>query len=149
MSRIIILFLFVSVLSSCYNSETPATATVIETEPVTEVRPSERVTTDSIVIPNTAEQTREGKLVTYESCAVYAGATDYTFSDKDGKMILVRVNHFDDGKTSNPILPDNMLESAKDLEGPPRANPEMVGQSFKLIYDDKAEKVVKVILLGE
>lgn len=149
MTRIIILFLSVSIISSCYNTETPVSDSEEGTEVISEDKPLERITTDSITIPNVADPFIEGELVTYESCAVYAGATDYVFSDQEGKRISVRVNHFDNKKTANTIMPDNMLESGEDLEGPPGANPEMVGKSFKLIYDDESESVVEVVLVTD
>lgn len=70
--------------------------------------------------------------VTYESAAVYACATEYAFQTKEGKLILVRGR--DNCQTTNIEIPDNMLEDSDNLEGPPGANPEMVGKMFNLYY---------------
>jgi len=78
------------------------------------------------------------KVATYQSATVYAASTDYYFKGKDGKMIEFRVSNLP-GK--NEIeLPSNLLESDVS-EGPPGANPDLVGKEFKLIYDNKEELV--------
>lgn len=82
----------------------------------------------------------KAKTVTYESCAVYAASNEYRFSEKDGNMILVMVSQLPEEKKKKPVIvPDNMLESTEGLEGPPGANPEMVGKEFILIYDENDE----------
>lgn len=148
MYRIFIIFLFASIISSCYNSEKPAE--VIPNTSETEILPNrnvEKVASDSSITPKSVKKVAEGKIVTYENATSYAAATDYTFFDEENKLIFVRVNHFEDAKSPNPIIPDNMKESTENIEGPPGANPEMVGKKFKLMYDGK--NVTEVIFLGE
>ncbi len=72
----------------------------------------------------------------YESATVYAGSTDYAFKPASGDLIMIRVSNFEEEKIPNPSIPDNMLESGDDLEGPPGANPEKVGGRYAIYYDD-------------
>ncbi len=81
----------------------------------------------------------------YRSCAVYAGAVEYGF-DVAGKRVLVRVSKLEDGP--QPRVPANLVEPVTDkLEGPPGANPAMVGKKFFLIY--RAGKVIRVEPAGQ
>jgi hypothetical protein len=84
------------------------------------------------------------KVVTYESCAVYAASNEYAFKDEKGETILLMVSQLPETKKEKRVkVPDNMLESTENLEGPPGANPTMVGKAFLLIYDDN-EKVIEI-----
>lgn len=93
------------------------------------------------------EQETAEKIVvaTYESAASYAARTDYGFSVGE-EFILIEGNTFEE----EPIieLPDNMLESDEELEGPPGANPELVGKSFNLYYNSDGI-VYKIELVEE
>ncbi len=80
--------------------------------------------------------------VKYISATVYASATDYKFIADDGQEITIRVSG-EEGAI-NPTIPDNMLEPGEDLEGPPGANPEMVGR-FMSIEQDPSGKYLRVI----
>ncbi len=66
----------------------------------------------------------------YVSASVYAGSTDYEFTDTDGKQIMIRLSNID--TLENTIMPDNMLEPTDGIEGPPGANPKMVGRNFTI-----------------
>ncbi|MGK0388025.1 MAG: hypothetical protein ACI94Y_000753 [Maribacter sp.] len=84
------------------------------------------------------------KTVTYEGCAVYAASNEYAFSNKKGEIILIMVSQLPEIEKEKRIkVPDNMLESMEDLEGPPGANPEMVGNEFLLVYDDN-DKIIEI-----
>ena len=69
----------------------------------------------------------------YEQATVYAGRTDYMFEDENGEMLMVEYSNFEE--TPSIELTENMLETDENLEGPPGANPEMVGKKFKLSYN--------------
>lgn len=78
---------------------------------------------------------------TYRSAAVYAGKIEYEFRTKDKKSFLVS-----DGVDEEATIevPYNMLEDDEDLEGPPGANPEMVGKTLELHYD-KQNRVHRIL----
>jgi hypothetical protein len=77
----------------------------------------------------------------YESCAVYAGSTKYYFKTSDGETI--ELSALNPGMDDEPLyrikIPNNLIDNAKNLEGPPGANPKLVGKKFNLIYNDKDE----------
>lgn len=93
------------------------------------------------------QQTTEGKTVvaTYQSAASYAARTDYAFENAVGVVLLIEGNTFDQEPTLE--LPDNMLETGEEIEGPPGANPDLVGKSFMLYYN--ADNMVYKIELVE
>ncbi len=82
----------------------------------------------------TALKTETVKIVTYQSATVYAASTDYYFEDKEGKTMKIRVSNLPE--ESKIVLPTNLLES-NISEGPPGANPDLVGKTFKLLYNDQ------------
>lgn len=95
-----------------------------------------------------AQQTKQQEsqqivVATYESATAYAARTDYGFSTADGEFLLIEGNTFE----QEPIIevPDNMLETGEEIEGPPGANPELVGKSFNLYY--KGANVYKIELI--
>lgn len=71
---------------------------------------------------------------TYRSAAVYAGKIEYEFRTKDRKSFLVS-DGVDEEATIE--MPYNMLEDDEDLDGPPGANPELVGKTLQLYYDQQ------------
>ncbi len=71
---------------------------------------------------------------TYRSAAVYAGKIEYEFRTKDRKSFLVS-DGVDEEATIE--MPYNMLEDDEDLDGPPGANPKLVGKTFELYYDQQ------------
>lgn len=83
---------------------------------------------------------------TYRSAAVYAGKIEYEFRSSGKKSFLVS-----DGveEESTIEMPYNMLEDDEELEGPPGANPDLVGKTFELYYDqqDKVRRIVNTALL--
>lgn len=103
------------------------------------VQPTEiQVTTSTTT---TAPQGRT-QIVSYQSATVYAGATDFYFKDIDGQIVEFRVSNLPDPETID--LPDNMLDDAV-VEGPPEANPDLVGEEFLLIYDQD-DHLIRVVL---
>ena len=116
----------------------PVESTEATPEEETEAAPDEEVTT--------AEETPDaetGKViqVTYQSAAVYAASTEYAFETESGELILIRGPVYDEEPTIE--IPDNMLETGEDIEGPPGANPELVGKKFNIYYDgeDNPKKI--------
>lgn len=131
---IILSFLF----SSCSNSaqEQDVIGPDSIKDPKTEVQ--ERRTESEY--PNWEDsQFKEGRVATYENASVYAASTEYVFQSEEGKRIFVRHNQFPEKGIPNPIIPENMLESGEDIEGPPGANPDMVGKQFVIVYKEHGE----------
>ncbi len=78
----------------------------------------------------------------YESCAVYASVTRFYFQPSEGNLIEVTV--FNEGMDEYPSpikIPGNLLDDIEDSEGPPGANPALVGKKFKLIYNATDELI--------
>ena len=69
----------------------------------------------------------------YTGATVYAGSTDFEFVGDDGNKVLIRVNNIDD--TDNRIFPDDMLQIGENVEGPPVANPQLIGKYFDIEQD--------------
>lgn len=87
------------------------------------------------------------KEVIFKSCAVYAASTDYYFEEENEGDIRIRVSHLEEEKgETETIVPENMLVEGE--EGPPGANPDLVGKKFVLIYGEN-EKVVEIRLSAE
>lgn len=78
--------------------------------------------------------------MTYESATVYAGSTDYFFKNEKGETVKFRVSNLEE----NPIVsvPANFLEMEVE-EGPPGANPDLVGKKVRVTYgaDNQIQKV--------
>ncbi len=86
---------------------------------------------------NPTEQTTniEEKVV-YKEAVVYAGSTDFVFENGKKETIMIRVSN-----EENTIkFPGNMLDTAT-VEGPPGANPALVGKSFLIIKNSKGEVI--------
>lgn len=154
LSKIIPCLFLASILSSCFIDNTSKDLDIPRPPNMTEdSNPSELIPSDTIPSDTSTIQVRladiddsKTKTVTYESCAVYAASNEYAFSDKKGEMILLMVSQLPEMKKEKHVkVPDNMLESMEDLEGPPGANPEMVGKEFLLIYDDN-DQVIEIRL---
>jgi hypothetical protein len=83
----------------------------------------------------------------YESATVYAGSTDYVFTDvKTKEQISVRVLNIPEKGIKTPKIPAKMTVRGKGEVGFPEANPKMVGKRFKIVYNaqDEVEKVEKL-----
>lgn len=92
---------------------------------------------DQEVLPSSDSSTI--KLVTYTGAAVYAAVTEYQFEDENGEMLLIRGPVFDEAAKFE--IPDNMLDDDPNVEGPPGANPKLVGKTFELHYNAQGELV--------
>lgn len=109
------------------------------------------------VSTDSAKATANEKIVIaqYESAAVYPAHIEYQFIDEEGNSILVKEDTYD--YASDPDMekpedaielgfPPRMLEDERLLgaeETLPGANPALIGQSFKLHYNE-ADEVYKV-----
>ncbi len=99
------------------------------------------VTETSAPEPNSATPGRT-VLASYQSATVYAGATDYYFEDPSGEIVDFRVSNLSEEQAVE--LPNDMLDPGM-VEGPPGANPDLVGEDFLLIYDGE-DQLVRVEL---
>ena len=113
------LALIIAILISCNNKKTSESS-------------KDSDTTSSI--PVTAGSTEK---VIYKRATFYAGAVDFYFDDPSGKEVSVRVSHAPED--SGAVYPQILLESGDSLEGPPGANPAVVGKPFLLIKNAKGE----------
>ncbi len=84
-----------------------------------------------------------GETVTFVNAVVYAGSTDYIFESESGEEITVRVSNIPEEGEFVPVIPEGLLETGGE-EGPPGANPAMVGKKFTLIRNEPGE-VIEVI----
>lgn len=85
-----------------------------------------------------SDDDHKSEILIYQSATVYAGATDYYFKDQSGTSVEIRVNNLPEEQTFN--VPAGLLESNVE-EGPPGANPEMIGKSFEIIYDNTGKVI--------
>jgi|CXWL01.1.fsa_nt_gi hypothetical protein len=69
--------------------------------------------------------------VTYQSATYYTGRVEFHFNDEAGADIRIDISNIPED--SGAIYPKYLLESGDTLEGPPGANPAMVGKPFLLI----------------
>lgn len=123
MSKIVLPFLCLFVISSCNNKKT---GTATGTDPA---KPVATATTQK---------------VTYTSAAWYTGMVEFHFDDETGKDIRVTISH--QPEDSGALYPRYLLESPDTLEGPPGANPAMVGKPFLLVKDTAGEvKEIKAL----
>lgn len=82
--------------------------------------------------------------VIYEGAAVYAGRTDYVFKNTTGHTMTIGVSNMPEDAATSPKVPANMLESGDDIEGPPGANPELVGKAFYLVYAAGGDRLLAI-----
>lgn len=124
--RILILSkaLFLSLLLfSCQNTSTDATDT--------SDAPTEEVAKGSEIV------------ALYESAAVYAGKTEYRFFTEEGEAIMLSDGN---GEEAYIKMSVDLLEDEEDLEGPPGAEPTLIGKKFTLIKDE-SDAVVEINLV--
>ena len=89
-------------------------------------------------------QTTRTVVATFESCTVYAGATDYYFKSEAGKLHSFRNSNME-GEAPKVQLPVSLMAAAEDSEGPPGANPEWVGKTFELSVDSNDQVVALAV----
>jgi len=90
-----------------------------------------------------AEKNANIKEAIYESATVYAAATDFYFKDTEGNKIEFRESNLPGEQKVG--LPELMLDPNAS-EGPPGANPQLVGRTFQLIYDKEGQlKTIKLV----
>ena len=88
-----------------------------------------------------ADQRKRVK-ATYETCTVYAGATDYYFRNAAGQRLEFRNSNFPGEKAVQVNV--KLVDDSGQSEGPPGPNPFWVGKEFFLIYDD-AGNIVEAV----
>lgn len=79
----------------------------------------------------------------YESAAVYAGKTEYRFFTEEGEAIMVSDGNEEESHIKMSV---DLLENDEDLEGPPGAEPTLIGKKFTLVKDEN-DAVVEVNLV--
>lgn len=95
-------------------------------------------TTDSEEVVDTKERFVRAK---YAAATVYAAATDYRFITDEGEEIIIRVSHIE--PEGNPEITVNLTNVMEELDGPPEADPALVGKYFKL-HQDSEGKYTKI-----
>lgn len=73
----------------------------------------------------------------YQSATYYTGRVEFHFTDDKGADVRVDISNMPED--SGAIYPAYLLESGDTLEGPPGANPAMVGKPFLLIKNKAGE----------
>lgn len=76
----------------------------------------------------------------YTDAQMYAGITRFVFKDDAGKLTNVDIPNISKG--DKVYLPGNLLENTN--EGPPTANPGLIGKPFELEYDRVSKKIVAI-----
>lgn len=113
MKNIFFSALLLVIIASCNNKKSTATPagkdTVAVTPPVTD----------------------NNQKVTYQSAIYYTGRVEFHFQDEKGGDVRVDISNMPED--SGAVYPKYLLESGDTLEGPPGANPAMVGKPFLLI----------------
>ncbi len=94
---------------------------------------------------NPLKEKKNIELVTYESATVYAGSTDYYFSDNKGEKFHIRISNMPQEKEIIVKIPEGMLETEA-VEGPPGANPNMLGKQFQVKRNDAGE-IIEIMVL--
>lgn len=83
---------------------------------------------------------RQSIIAVYDSCTVYAGATDFYFKTDSDDLIQFRNSNLPEDEQSVELTVD-LVDTSNSTEGPPGANPEWVGRRFELTLDDTGEVV--------
>ncbi len=97
-------------------------------------QPENQTKSDTPPVDVPAETTEK---VTYLNGVVYAASTDFYFENENGEEVSVRVSNLPEEQAVK--FPANLLESDSEIEGPPGANPDMVGKAFFLVRNEKGE----------
>jgi len=77
---------------------------------------------------------------TFVDAQIYTGTSRFVFKDETGELINVDIPNLSKGEKIN--LPGNLLENTN--QGPPSANPQLLGKAFELEYDRVSSKIVAV-----
>lgn len=127
MQKIFFSFLAPVVMASCNNKKTEKT---------------QDVNKDTTTV--TAPVTDNNQKVTYQSAIYYTGRVEFHFQDEKGGDIRVDISNMPED--SGAVYPKYLLESGDTLEGPPSANPAMVGKPFLLVKNAAGEvKEIKAV----
>lgn len=125
--RYLLLLLLAALLSSACQAPQPATPTSSPTAGASPV---------ATATASVEEEAGESQIVfaAYESCTVYAGATDFYFKTEDGKMLNFRNSNSEDEKPTVKLSVE-LVDRSGNSEGPPGANPQWIGKKFALAMD--------------
>lgn len=83
--------------------------------------------------------------VIYEGATAYAGRTDYAFRlVSNGNLMQIGLSNMPEDAAVNPKIPANMLENNKNAEGPPGANPDLLGKTFELVYAEGGDRIIEI-----
>lgn len=93
----------------------------------------------------TEEEAAQGSEIValYESAAVYAGKTEYRFFTEEGEAILLSEGNEEEAHIKKSV---DLLEADEELEGPPGAEPKLIGKQFTLVKDEN-DAVVEIKLV--
>ncbi len=130
----ILTFIFILTFLACGNEKPKQEGT--QSSPTVETNATE--TTSATSTSTSDGEVKYKKTAANSEFAVYRTIsadethTTYFFKTLDGISIDFKVSIEGEPET---IVPKNLLEYAKYLEGHPGANPEMAGRVFEIIYD--------------
>ena len=82
----------------------------------------------------------------YEGATDQAGKTDYTFRRENGQTFTFSFSKTGEAQPWNPVIPDNLLEAANGTHTSAKANPELVGKTFLLVFGGEGDGVTEVRL---
>lgn len=120
MKNIFFSALLLVIIASCNNKKSTAT-------------PAAGKDTAAVIPPVTDNNQK----VTYQSATYYTGRVEFHFLDEKGGDVRVDISNMPED--SGAVYPKYLLESGDTLEGPPGANPAMVGKPFLLIKNAAGE----------
>ncbi len=115
MKKLTVVFLLFALIAACNQSQTQSGGD--SSQPGSSVETAEKVI--------------------FENATMYAASTDFYFKNENGEEVSVRVSNLPEEQTVK--FPDNLLESDTGIEGPPGANPDMVGKVFFIVKNEKGE----------
>lgn len=94
------------------------------------------------------EEVKEGSQTEalYESAAVYAGKTEYRFFTEEGEAIMLSDGN---GEEAYLKMSVDLLEADENLEGPPDAEPTLIGKKFTLVKDENGAVVEVNLVEGQ
>lgn len=142
MKKSIALVIFVVTFAGCKGPTAPVkpSATPAPRAVVSQPSPVPREGEPSPTATPLEEADYHTEVAVYDSCAVYATATDFYFKTDSGQRLSFRNSNLpEEPKTVQVSV--SLLDDAGSSEGPPGANPQWVGKKFLLTVNEKDEIV--------
>lgn len=124
MKKLSFLFIAIHVFSSCTDKNTQASTQAAAVAPV-------KATAQSSLKSNQ-------QLVTYQSCTVYTGVTNYFFKTKSGETLQIDVSNEAIAKPTVKV-PKNLIDPH--AEALPGENPALVGKPYVITYDKNKQPI--------